>query len=534
MREEPIVIRLGKSARILSSFVLTCAALAQPVHAAGNPAVAEARQLTEREKWVDVYSKLAGVVPTLAPNDDDKAVGQFMLAQALFHLGLYQSSLRSFDAVVVPQNHPLYREKMQYYLRIQRAVPGDLATIERLSDAPEALHRKEDLDEIRFLLGQYYYNVGELDQAIKQLTPVEPKAGELYLKARHLLGVIHVSRFERLLRETKQASTAALTPALEAFKDVLRFEDLIGSPKFYGPYRDLAFLSMGRLFYSVGQYETAGRYYDRVVEGSTAWLDSLFELGWTYFRLNRIDRVLGQLHTLNSPYFEDRYYPEARVLEALIHFRTCRFPETLATVQRFLRDYKPLKKELDLQLAGQRTDAEFYDYLAGLAGQQKTLSVQLRRIFNVALKDRRLQRAFKGVVMANKEMEGLAELEQATTAKERAKELATDMARVRAVMIAEAGGAARTRLTRVREDLTEVIRQGLRIKYETMKARRGSINGQVRKDMEATAKAASDPRADDDEHVVWPFDGSYWRDELGGYTYDTRSKCTDKQFTGGR
>jgi tetratricopeptide (TPR) repeat protein len=291
---------------------------------------------------------------------------------------------------------------------------------------------------------------------------------------------------------------------------------------------------MGRLFYSVGQYETAGRYYDRVVEGTSAWLDSLFELGWTYFRLNRIDRVLGQLHTLNSPYFEDRYYPEARVLEALIHFRTCRFPETLATVQRFLRDYKPLKKELDLQLAGQRTDAEFYEYLAGLAGQQKTLSVQLRRIFNLALKDKRLQRAFKGVVLANQEMEGLAELERATTAKGRAKELSTDMARVRAVMIAEAGGAARTRLTRVREDLTEVIRQGLRIKYETMKARRGSINGQVRKDMEATAKAASDPRADDDEHVVWPFDGSYWRDELGGYTYDTRSKCTDKQFTGGR
>ena len=185
--------RLGKSLRKLTGFALTSATLlvplmsALPAHAAGNPAVAEARQLIEREKWVDVYSKLAGVVPTLPPNDDDKAQGQFLLAQALFHLGLYQSALRSFDAVVVPQNHPLYREKMRYYLEIQRAVPSDLATIERLSDAPESMHRKEDLDEIRFLLGQYYYNVGDADQAIKQLTPVTPKAGEIYLKARHLL-----------------------------------------------------------------------------------------------------------------------------------------------------------------------------------------------------------------------------------------------------------------------------------------------------------------------------------------------------------
>ena len=104
------------------------------------------------------------------------------------------------------------------------------------------------------------------------------------------------------------------------------------------------------------------------------------------------------------------------------------------------------------------------------------------------------------------------------------------MGRVRAVMIAEAGGLARRRLSRVREDLTEIIRQGLRIKYESLKARRGSISEQVRSDMAETAKAVSEPRKEDPEHIIWPFDGSYWRDELGGYTYDTRSRCTTKEL----
>ena len=516
--------RISKAFTVVGLLCLGFGGLALPAPASAdagkvlaNPEIIAAKTLVDKKKFYDAFGKLAELVPTLTPDDPGKPIAQFLLAKTLYELGLYQSALRGLDAVAVGPDDPLLREKLHQYLLIQRAVPGDLATIERLSDAAESMHKAEDVDEIRFLLAQYYYNIGDQDKAIARLQPVKPDAGETYLKARHLLGVIYV------VKNLAQ-------PALEAFKDVLRFEEQVGNPSYYAEYRDLANMSLGRLFYSIRQYETAGRYYDHVTEHTTAWLDSLFELGWTYFQMGRIDRVLGELHTLNSPYFEDRYYPEARVLESLILFRTCRFAETLVSVERFLRDYKPLKKELDAQLAGQRTDAEFYDYLFTLSANQKTLSVPLRRIFNVALKDKRLQRAFASVVLANDEMAGLDKLIRNTSATKPAEELKADMGRVRAVMISEAGGLARRRLQRVREDLTEIIRQGLRIKYETMKARRGSISESVRIDMEETAKAVSEPREEDSEHVVWPFDGSYWKDELGGYTYDTRSKCTAAQM----
>jgi len=236
---------------------------------------------------------------------------------------------------------------------------------------------------------------------------------------------------------------------------------------------------------------------------------------------------------LNSPYFEDRYYPEAHVLKALILFRTCRFNETLVVVQRFLRDYKPLRKELDTQLSGSRTDAEFYWYLASLAADTEGLSVQLRRIFHAALNDRSLQRTFSLVSKLGVEQQRLEKLERNTTARVAAKALVADVGRVRNVMISEAGAMARGRLARVREELTEIIRQGLRIKYETLKARRNSINDAVREAMAQTAATVNEPRAQDVEHVVWPFDGSFWRDELGGYTYDIKSRCEKKHFPGG-
>jgi hypothetical protein len=30
----------------------------------------------------------------------------------------------------------------------------------------------------------------------------------------------------------------------------------------------------------------------------------------------------------------------------------------------------------------------------------------------------------------------------------------------------------------------------------------------------------------DDEHLYWPFDGQYWKDELGYYRFKIRSVCT--------
>lgn len=510
--------RLGAPSLLRSALALAaaiCCLAAVPAEAAGGLSAAKA--LIEDEKYYDAFTKLQEWLDAAGPEDPQRAEANVELGKVLHALGLHQSSLRSFDSALVPQDSPLYKEKVKHFLLIQRAVPGDLATLERLADAPETLHDKKDIDEVRFLVGRYFYGVGELDKAVQKLQPIKSTAGENYLKARHLMGVIHVVQQRYDL-------------AIEAFRDILRFEELVGSPGYYPQYRDLANMSMGRLFYSARQYETAGRYYDRVAEGTSAWLDSLFELGWTYFQLGRIDRVLGQLHTLNSPFFEDRYYPEARVLESLILFRTCRFGETLVTVQKFLRDYKPLKKELDAQLAGARTDAEFYDYLFELSKDKAKLTPQLRRIFNVALSDKRLQRAFGAVVQANEEVAGLEKLERNTSAIKAAAQLKADMGRVRAVMIAEAGGLARRRLSRVREDLTEIIRQGLRIKYESLKARRGSISEQVRSDMAETAKAVSEPRKEDPEHIIWPFDGSYWRDELGGYTYDTRSRCTTKEL----
>ena len=517
MLRAPALSRLYRAA---TTFVVVCGVLSAAPAQAANPEIEHAKDLLSDGLYYDAYTKLAKVIPPLTMDSPERNAAQLLMSRTLLNLKLYQSALKSLDAVRIDASHPQYTEKMRAYLQIQRALPGNLATVERLNEAKKSAFDPKDLPEINYLLGRYHFDAAEYDSALKKLRLLLPTAGEFYLKARFLMGVIYTAKKQYRL-------------ATNAFKDLLRFADRVGRPEYYGTYEQRALCALGRLLFSLGQYDAAGRYYDRISEGTNFWLDSLFELGWTYFHLRRFDRVLGQLHTLNSPYFEDRYYPEARVLEALILFRTCRFPETLVVVQRFLRDYKPLRKELDNQLGGDRTDAEFYWYLARLAADKEGLSVALRRIFNAALNDKQLQRTFTLVAQLGAEQGRLNKLKRNTDATKAAQQLIDDLGRVRNVMISEAGAMARLRLTQVRQELTEIIRQGLRIKYETLKARRNSINSKVRLAMAQTADSVSLPRKRDKEHVVWPFDGTYWRDELGGYTYRIQSQCKPKHFPAG-
>ena len=74
------------------------------------------------------------------------------------------------------------------------------------------------------------------------------------------------------------------------------------------------------------------------------------------------------------------------------------------------------------------------------------------------------------------------------------------------------------------QDLRRHLAGALKIKQETLKARRGDSPDSVLKE-QAAAAAAKQLIEVDDEHIEWPFTGEYWRDELGSYLYDIDSLC---------
>ncbi len=474
----------------------------------------EGRALANDRKYADACAVFSQIMRVGSDVERYFKEAEFELGVNLYKLGFFQSAFLMFERIAdAGSSHPHYVDTLRWLLHLQRKMPGDQATLEKLASYDPEAYPDDIADEVAYLAGQYWYNEMDLDQALTMLARVRPATADVYLRARFLTGVAHVRR--------NQAK-----PALEAFKDVLRFAPSSGLGREERErYEQLAYLTLARVFYSTRQYATAIRYYDRVERFGPYWLDALGELSWTYFQLNNFPKALGNLHTLNSPYFEDQYLPESLVLQAVILFTNCKYEDTLQTVDHFIKEYWEVKKELETQLSSYTDPNEFYAFLARLSRKGSDFSLKLKRIFNAALADNRLRRQLGFVVQLNQELEGLQKLTNYAPAKYLADQMVGEIMAYRELVIGNAGELARARLERVHRELKELLAQALKVKYETLNAQKNLIEAGAG-DAAGRGVVVAEP-AVDAEHQRWPFRGEYWKDELDSYFFIIQSECRE-------
>jgi len=339
---------------------------------------------------------------------------------------------------------------------------------------------------------------------------------KFYPRARYLEGVIFYK--EENFQE-----------AVGAFRKVVR----LLHPK-TGKFRDdalreMAFFQLARTHYAHKQFRYALFYYDRITSDSVQWLDSLFESSWAWFRLGKFQKALGNLITLDSPFFREEYFPEGLVLKAVTYFENCRYPESNQIVTEFRTRYEPLYKELD-KLVSQKMEPEaYYKKLLAIqtAPSDDPAGKLLRRILKVALQDDDLKVLNASVLEIEREMQRIRKKPASFTGSKLAKRLLDMLKGQRDALVVKAGELTKRRLEQERDALSTLIGQALRIKLENDNAEldvlRRAKAGDT--DLGPTLLPYDWTAATDDEKLYWPYEGEYWRDELGTYEYTLTWGC---------
>lgn len=476
-------------------------------------------------------SELSTIVENADPSSALVQEADYLLAVALFKAGLHQSALVRFEPIIEGGgSHPKYRQALPFLLRIARSASAEPNVLEKIARYDAATYPPEFADELHFLVGRYHFSQDDLDAALARFALVGRTQVDLSVRARYLEGVIHVAK-SGLDVDPATADAARLKQAAGSFKAILAIEKSGESSDAVRRVAAMANLALGRLFFSTRQYGVAVRYYDLIDDEDPDWLQSIFEVSWVYFQLRQYPRALGNLHTLTSPYFTDQYFPESRVLQALILFYNCRYTASLDVVRDFVQDYYPLLKELRSQLNQFPDPNAFYLWLARLSkGTDSKFSERFKRIFNAALADRKLRRKFSFITVLNRELKAIERLKSEIPGKVVfLTGLEGELKAYRSLVVGEAGSLAQARLIRVLKELKQHLAGALKIKGETLKAQRNALSSDVRQE-QAAAAAATFSMDVDDEHVEWPFTGEYWKDELGSYIYDISSKCQAKRL----
>ena len=479
---------------------------------------------------------------------------QFWLGKTLYKLEFYGAALAIFDQIVqAGPSHPYHRVTLPWLASMSRVLPEGAGVLEKVGTYKPSELEHEAFDEVRdelyYLLGRFYYLKGDLGQAIALLTQV-PNESDFYIPAQFFMGVAEtrelkaepaVAAFKEVLRKNLQLREGEDRQRARKRKKKERLARLsIRKRKKLGlteaelefdeqneRFFELASLSLGFIFYQVGKFSTAIKYFDRVPMTSPYWLDAVFAGAWSEFRMGEVEpelanvhnqRTLGYIHTLNAPFFHDYLYPEALVLKADIYYYNCQYGPAKGAIDEFNERYLKTKEDLQTIVSSAPDDFAFYEITLDIRRGKSSHDPFVEKVAQKALQDKTLERNYAYVERLEYEIEKLKEM-GADFRDGGVGDLISENVDLTLSLAKEQTGAlARKRLLSKITEIKKLERDAIKVEYE--------ILNKLKELGVETPNQMQKPTVDR-EHEIYNYNGEYWQDELGFYYYKVNSVCKE-------
>jgi tetratricopeptide (TPR) repeat protein len=481
------------------------------------------------------------------------AEARYWLGKSLARMGLDYSALAQFDEVLDrgPQGSKYYHSSLEWMFHVGKRLVNEQPLLSRVARYAGSGFPPAYQDKFNYLLAKYEYErgraLGEAGRTADARTswnearrlaglvrkeagsaPVPTSTGEspgadegfdAYARARFVDGLVLYA-------------TGDQQAALDSFKDVVRLTNPRRARSADPALRELAFLQLARIHYQNRQNRYAIWYYAKMPWGGESWLQGLWEASYAHYRIGDYEKTLGNLLTLQSPYFKDEYFPESYVLKAIVYYENCRYPEARAILEDFSRTYEPVYEELTSITGKSQGPAAYYELIAE-AERSSPVSERarlMRKIMKLAFSDENIERLGQSVRAVEREMDvGIGEARPEFRQSALAKDLLDDLKASRATLVEESGRRARAKLEYERDGLRALLAQALRIQIEVSRKEREALEGSLAAGAQVEVlRDLKFSTAVSDEHLYWPYEGEFWRDELGTYSYTLTKACKQR------
>ncbi|MFZ9519109.1 MAG: hypothetical protein ACO3A4_01395 [Silvanigrellaceae bacterium] len=293
--------------------------------------------------------------------------------------------------------------------------------------------------------------------------------------------------------------------------------------------RQLATINLARVYYERREFRASFDSYSKIPRDSDLWLQSIFEGAYGFFMIQKHNNTLGNLHTITSPFFERRFYPETYILQAITYLRLCRVAEVDRALKQFQDRYKPKFSDLNRLLKTYKGQATaFYDVVARYRNT-KTMKEFTAAVDIVDAVSR--TEGFKEGQTVVRNVERERSLMRTRGAKldalsEVLKKYYSDMREATAERTGQQSFDHALQLFRYLQDLSNQTRL---INLERQAVVTDTIRDEYQGDPGGADKTdwgeGMKPLNLKQQLEYWPFEGEYWEDELGAYIYNIDSKC---------
>jgi tetratricopeptide (TPR) repeat protein len=448
----------------------------------------------------------------------EKLKAEWGLAQSLQRLGLLYSASQYYSKIVVrgpKSTNIFFRQALEELGTINNTInlgQSHIVELFRTKISPGSVPGKAR--------GFYFYYLG-----------TESYNDRKYEVAKGYFDRVPAGSPYHLQTMLKQGVVANLqgrhSAAIGFFERVIR-----GAPdNERGDYmRELANLNIARVHYETRRYNEALAYYGQIPRESDNWLQALFEASWAFFMRQDHNDTLGEIHTIQSPFFENRFYPESYVLQAITFLRLCRYDEVKNSLKKFKDRYEPVFKDVQALIQKYRGDSKgffgiVYKYRTGDLNSYKDAWMVLDSVSRTDP----YKEAADTIRFADRELAALSRFRGRWSSTGLQNELERFLSQKKSLAIRDSGKRMMQSAVDAYEYLRELSNNTKLINAEMLLGKidelRSQINVGTGNDRKVNFIGGLQPLKVGEALEYWPFEKEYWEDELGYYKYNIDSVC---------
>jgi len=363
-----------------------------------------------------------------------------------------------------------------------------------------------------YWVGMFHYDNQQWAAAKAYLSMV-PKGTEYYARARMVEGIT-------LTRE--QRPVDAIAPLAAAVNSARRDSGA-------GMTWEVANLNLGRAYYAIGNFERAIEHFERTPRGSTLWFESMYEAAWSYFRLQRLSGALSHLQSVDSPFFDGIYHPDATLLRVLIFYYLCKYIDGQTMLAEFTQSHYPIADGIEKAIReSEKNPTRLFKALYAWKTERKDAGVPLPEpVRQHFAGDEALVHVGNYVAGIDRELEAVSLLKTGWERSALRRDLEAALQRRQKEATEAKGREAMAKLRGMHAVLSAHLGSSEIYKVELITAEKDLYDAAYRGQLiDKIANRKMDPNVPRG-YRYWPFQGEYWLDELGWYEVNTINECLE-------
>lgn len=295
--------------------------------------------------------------------------------------------------------------------------------------------------------------------------------------------------------------------------------------RYYNYLKETCIIRTARIKIEEKKYEDALLTYEQIDKRSYKWPYILMDQAWAHYYLKDYNRALGLTVTYKAPLLQSYFFPEAEVLMALSYYNLCLWDDSLKVVDHFYDVYQPKAQALkDILGKNKASHTYFLDLYYADTETRENLNPFIRNLITQTRKQVKFNLDLASLKAAKDELNLLKRLKNKN---DFTQGLEDNLGSTIGFISAKINFYIKKEIFTFINEIHKHSFSMFNLKLELLSKKRDEIYN-AKALAEAPRARGSDANVNrKSNQYFFDFNGSFWADELGDYSFGLQSSCKD-------